>query len=156
MKKQWIVAVAVFALVLVGVGAWALTKDDGAETSTTSQSSASSTSPSDTSTPQNENGQQNTTEENAPTDVVITYTDDGFTPASVTVKAGTPITVKNESTKVLEFASDDHPDHTDNSELNIGDVPQGSSKTLIINTTGTWGYHNHEHDDDSGRIVVEQ
>ncbi|HYH36222.1 MAG TPA: cupredoxin domain-containing protein, partial [Candidatus Saccharimonadales bacterium] len=85
----------------------------------------------------------------------ITYTDDGFSPAKITVKTGTTVTIRNESSNALQFDSDPHPAHTDNEELNINNVPTGGSETFTVKRTGTFGYHNHLNASDTGTIVVE-
>lgn len=84
----------------------------------------------------------------------ITYTNDGFSPATITVKSGTTVTVKNASSQPLQFESDPHPQHTDNEELNVSNVAPGESQTFVANTTGTFGYHNHLNSSDTGTIVV--
>lgn len=84
----------------------------------------------------------------------ITYTDNGFAPATITVKSGTTVTVKNASSNSLQFDSDPHPQHTNNKELNVDDVPPGSSQTFVADTKGTFGYHNHLNASDTGTIIV--
>lgn len=85
----------------------------------------------------------------------ITYSGTEFTPSSTTVQTGDVIEIINESSNVLYFASDDHPLHHDNSELNVGDIQPGSSTTFTISTSGTWGFHDHNNASASGEIVVE-
>src|SRR5688500_10862335 len=70
-------------------------------------------------TPQNNN--QPSTSQNAPNDTqtdeatvntasaaTITFTDDGFSPSTLTVKSGDTIAVKNDSSSSLEFESNPH------------------------------------------------
>lgn len=85
----------------------------------------------------------------------ISYTNSGFTPQQVTVKSGDTIRIKNDSDNALSFNSDDHPTHTKEAELNVGDVEPGQSKTFVVTKKGTWGYHNHENSNDTGSITVE-
>ena len=85
----------------------------------------------------------------------ITYSDNGFSPASLTVAAGTKITIKNISSNALQFNSNPHPQHTDDSELNVGSIEAGSSKTITVTKTGSHGYHNHLNTGDTGTIVVQ-
>ena len=85
----------------------------------------------------------------------ITYTDDGFSPDSQSVKAGSKVTVKNDSSIALQFDSDPHPQHTDNPELNIGNIDPGESETITVTTTGSHGYHNHLNAADTGILTVE-
>jgi len=90
----------------------------------------------------------------AATAAIITYTDDGFSPATVTVVAGSTITVENESSGELEFKSGKHPAHNDNTELNQEEINSGESLSFTVNKVGTWGYHNHYDADKKGTIVV--
>ena len=92
--------------------------------------------------------------EKAESGTTITYTDQGFIPSNLDVTAGTTITIRNQSSRSLDFASDDHPAHQDNSELNVGDIEPGQEKTMTLDTKGTWGYHNHDNENDEGRITV--
>ena len=85
----------------------------------------------------------------------ITYTDDGFSPQTITVKAGTEVTINNTSSKNIQFDSDPHPVHTDDPELNIGIIQPGKSMTFTPDTKGTWGYHNHLNETETGTIVVQ-
>lgn len=85
----------------------------------------------------------------------ITYTDDGFEPASITVKAGDSVRIENKSSLSLSFNSDDHPAHTDQGELNVNDVPRDGSRVFTVNEKGTWGFHNHNNAVHSGKIIVE-
>ena len=86
--------------------------------------------------------------------VTIVYGENGFLKPTLEVDAGDTITVRNGSDSVLDFASDDHPTHQKQSELNIGEIAPGESKTFIMDTKGTWGYHNHENAAHTGILVV--
>jgi hypothetical protein len=50
--------------------------------------------------------------------------------------------------------SDPHPTHTDNPQLNQGDIAFGASKTFTLTTKGTWGFHNHHDATQHGTITV--
>lgn len=63
---------------------------------------------------------------------VITYTDNGFSPATLTVEAGSTVTIRNESSETMQFNSDDHPVHGDDADLNVGTVRAGESKTFTV------------------------
>jgi plastocyanin len=93
--------------------------------------------------------------ENTAAATTITYTNDGFNPASVTVAAGTTIKFVNLSSEEAEPASDPHPEHTNNPELNAGDIPAGGSATVTAETPGTWGIHNHYKKDHKATITVQ-
>ncbi len=85
----------------------------------------------------------------------ITYTNSGFSPASLRAKAGSTITIKNESSKDLQFDSDPHPVHTKNPELNTHRLAPGESLTITVDKVGDWGYHNHLDPLKTGTIIVE-
>lgn len=87
--------------------------------------------------------------------VTITYTDSGFSPASLTVKAGTTVKVVNESSNPLQFSSDNHPTHTEQTELNLSTTEPGGSTTFTPTKVGTWGFHNHMNAGDMGTLTVE-
>ncbi len=127
MKKLTIIVVAVLVLI---VGAFVITSRSGKKPEPASSVEVSS---------------ENT----------ITYTDNGFEPATVTVKAGTTIRVKNNSSKSLQFSSDDHPTHTKDKELNKSVLAPGKSETFSVSSVGTNGFHNHLNPDHIGTLIVE-
>lgn len=86
----------------------------------------------------------------------IVYHDHGFSPPALRVPAGSEVTLKNESSKQLQFSSDPYPGATNNPELNSDIILQpGETQEMIIAHRGTWGYHNHLNPDHSGLLVVE-
>lgn len=87
--------------------------------------------------------------------VTITFTSAGFSPTTVTVQSGGKLTVINNSSGAISFNSNPHPTHIDNSELNIGTIGPGESKTVTLTKTGTWGYHNHLNPSQGGTIIVQ-
>lgn len=103
------------------------------------------------------NGQNDTNEPASDEEVAATVTYNGteFTPASLTVQTGDIIEIVNNSENVMFFASDEHPTHLDNSELNVGDIEPGESATFSITSSGTWGYHDHYNAGAGGEIIVE-
>lgn len=139
----------IFVIVVAGAAIWALSREDKKDA--------------DTSTPntsQNTNQQAETpnqTNEESPASVAstITYTNDGFQVSNDTIKAGDTVKVVNNSDQTLDFSSDPHPVHTDNSELNAGDIAPGESKTFMIEKKGKWGFHNHLQSSHHGEITVE-
>jgi hypothetical protein len=86
--------------------------------------------------------------------VTLNYTDSGFAPSPLTLKAGTALTITNNSSGDLMFASEDHASHNENTELNMNVIKPSSSGTLIVTKTGSWGYHNHDNDNHTGRLIV--
>lgn len=152
MNRTGIIVAIIVALGLAG-GVFALTRHKTTDlngpatnatvtdTSNTTPSNQNTESPADQTVPQSGN--------------VITYSNNGFSPASLTVKAGSTVTIKNDSSRLLQFDSDPHPEHTDNPELNIGTISPGQSKSITVTKTGSHGYHNHLNDSDTGTLVVE-
>lgn len=85
---------------------------------------------------------------------VITYTDQGFSPSTLTVKVGTTIRVVNNSSDALEFSSDNHPTHLDNSELNMDVLAVGESSTFTVTKSGEHGFHDHLNASNEGILTV--
>ena len=86
----------------------------------------------------------------------VTYTDQGFSPASVTVKAGNQVTFINQSSSSMWVASAVHPTHQ---ALPGFDQLQGAARngsySYAFDQVGTWKYHNHLSPTQTGTVVVE-
>lgn len=102
---------------------------------------------------------QNLATSEAAEGVVIAVTDQGFSPAQMTVKSGGNLTYKNNSSKKVQIASDPHPTHTANSELTEGDfvleLEPGGSAGVSLTKVGTWGFHDHLNPGMRAKITVE-
>jgi plastocyanin len=103
---------------------------------------------------------------------VITYSDKGFSPSTVTIAAGTTVTWSNTSVRPMWVASGNHPSHTvydgtstsqhcvsgAPSAATVFDecaaIPSGGSYSFTFTKVGSWSYHNHAHASDMGTIVV--
>ncbi len=145
MSKTVIVIIVVVLAVLGIGGAIALShRSDNKTTPATSSTPASNSTNSSSGTTTNQN-----------TGMTITYSKDGFSPTTLTVKNGSQVTIKNDSSGLLQFDSDPHPVHTDDPELNVGTISPGQSKTVTVTTTGSHGYHNHLNPSDTGTLIVE-
>lgn len=134
-KSTKIIIPAVILIILIG-SYFILTKKDSTETI-----------PKDTPSSQQP--------ESASPSVIITYDGSGFSSSATSLKSGEFVKVVNNSSNDLDFDSDPHPVHTDNKELNEGDIAPGGSKTFKLTTKGTWGYHNHLDSSQKGTITVE-
>lgn len=103
-------------------------------------------------------------------EVVITYTDQGFSPASVTVKKGDAVVWKNESAKDMWPASALHPTHAvypgsgiqkcnTAEQPNIFDacmpITPGNSWSFRFLEQGSWKFHDHLFPTRFGTINVE-
>jgi len=142
------VIVGIIAVAILGLGGYFIL--NSSEPASTSTSSSASTKPSSVSS-----GTEPSKTSTEAKQVAITYTDDGFSPATLTVKTDTTVIIKNNSSGELEFDSDPHPVHTDNPELNLGIVAFGENITLRPTETGTHGYHNHLNSNHTGTLIVQ-
>lgn len=85
----------------------------------------------------------------------VTLSASGFSPQSLTVKAGTKVTWSNQSGSNATVNSDPHPVHTAYPTLNLGAFSNGGTLTLSFDKPGTYGYHNHLNPGQTGTIVVQ-
>jgi len=109
-------------------------------------------------------GTTTTTTTNGPRDVggvptpagaIVSYTGTGFSPASITISAGTPVNFENESVKGFWVASDPHPAHTGLLGFDAGRaLGPGETYTFTFQTVGKFGYHNHMSPSEKGIIIV--
>jgi plastocyanin len=154
MRKGLLLIVGLILLAGAATAAFVRMSDDNEpeETNTQTQTNSNETQSSEEAT---ESMQAEETSDDAVAAATITYSDDGFSPTSVKIKAGETVKIKNTSSRAVEFSSDPHPVHTDNRELNLGPIQAGESVNLKVMNKGTWGYHNHLDENESGTIVVE-
>ncbi len=86
----------------------------------------------------------------------VTYTNEGFVPEMLTVKAGTMVTFINQNDSPMWVASAKHPDHKLYPEFDPKTaVPKGGSYSFTFTKVGTHPYHNHVLLGKFGKIVVE-
>ncbi len=85
----------------------------------------------------------------------VSITSQGFSPQSVTVKAGTIVTWTNNSLGTARVASDPHPTHTDLPGLDSGILNPGASYSFTFIQIGRWGYHDHLSPSVTGTVIVE-
>lgn len=86
---------------------------------------------------------------------IVEYDGNEFSPASVTVEAGSTVRFVNNGTRTMWVASDDHPAHTDLPEFdNKGGVGPGETYEFTFDTEGTWGYHDHLSSSAVGTVEV--
>lgn len=155
-KTPLVVAAVVIALVVAGALIFGGGSDDNKSKNSVTQPSQTTNNTTKTA---NNSTAQSTTKPNPDVGTnsssTITYSDSGFSPSPLTVKSGSTVTITNSSGNALQFDSDPHPDHTDNTQLNVGLVSPGQSKTFKVTTTGTWGYHNHLSSTNKGTLIVQ-
>lgn len=85
----------------------------------------------------------------------ITLTSAGFSPGTLTIKAGDTVTWVNKSGTDATINSSPHPVHTDYPPLNLGAFPNGGILTLAFPKAGIYKYHNHLNPSEVGNIVVQ-
>lgn len=96
------------------------------------------------------------TETKTPAVVTIQMTADGFSPGTVTVKAGTKVQFKNADTRPRWPASAAHPLHTDLPGFDaIGGVALGAVYEFTFTKAGTWRFHDHLYPTMYGKVIVE-
>lgn len=132
--------------------------------------------PAETATTTSESLSPQTDEEQPVADPVfaalVTLTDSGFSPASVTVQAGDTVRFVNQSSRGMWVATDEHPTHTEydgtstrehcidglNTNGSFDQCQQaqaGSFWEYTFEKRGTFGFHNHVGASNTGTIVVE-
>ncbi len=103
-----------------------------------------------------------------PSQFTVSFTDDGFSPRSLVVPAGTAVTFANNASRGMWVASDVHPLHTLYPGTDIKNcgaksemfdacrvVNPGERWTFVFGEPGVWGYHNHIQASETGTILVE-
>lgn len=87
----------------------------------------------------------------------IVITENGFTPESLTVSAGSTIKFVNSDTYWHWPASDPHPSHTFYSELDPKQpIKPGTTWEVTLTKAGKWGIHDHLAPYVIGTITVTQ
>ena len=130
--KQLVIGIVVLAVIM---GGYLIFHKSPAKTATNNQSSTISSN------------------QNSP-DTII-FDGSSFSPTSITVKSGTTVTIKNTSQQDMQMDSNPHPVHTDDTDLNVGDVPPGQTKTFTVTKKGSFGYHDHLNPSIEGKITIE-
>lgn len=92
----------------------------------------------------------------APTETIITYSTDGFSPNTITVKKGGTVIFQNKTGKPASIASGPHPTHTVYPEFDQYKTDQRGKDEFrfVFEKVGSWGYHDHLNANMTGTIVV--
>lgn len=86
---------------------------------------------------------------------VITYTDTGFAPKEVAVRAGSTVTFVNESSRDMWVASGVYPSNQILPSFNQkGTVAKGGVYEYTFTKVGTWQYQNDKNPNDIGYVIV--
>jgi plastocyanin len=84
----------------------------------------------------------------------ITYTNEGFVPATLDVGVGAMVHFVNESDMQMWVASDSHPAH--DILPTFDQFKPGDMFMYVFEETGTWKYHDHLNPTAVGEIVVKE
>lgn len=100
-----------------------------------------------------------------PKTVIISITDSGFSPNSITITKGDSVKWINNSSVPSHPASDPHPAHNGYPTTGgcVGStfdacsaLQPGDSWTFKFDFTGSWGYHDHVNPSMRGTVIVTQ
>jgi plastocyanin len=148
-NSMLLVIVVLVVLILLGGGLYVLTKNRNANptASNTSSSSSSSTEPMQM---PNHNSNNSSSSNSTPqaTDKV-TVQNFAFSPASITVKAGTTVTWTNSDSVAHTVTETDGKSGPASSDVN-----PGSSYSFTFKDAGTYQYHCSIHPSMTGTVVV--
>lgn len=85
----------------------------------------------------------------------VFYTDKGFSPSSLEIKAGETVQFVNNSSGGMWVASGPHPDHTAYPEFDPKrNILSGEIYEFAFTKIGEWKYHNHTKAGMYGTIIV--
>lgn len=89
-------------------------------------------------------------------EVLISYTDSGYSPSTVTVKKGNKVTFINNSSGLMWPASSSHPTHDVLPEFDaLKGIAVGHKYSFTFSKEGTWKFHNHLKPQFVGQVVVQ-
>lgn len=74
---------------------------------------------------------------------VVSVTNKGFIPGTITVSKGTLITFTNKDSKQHRVSSDPHPTHTNLKGFDSPNLKKGESYFFLFDKKGTYTYHDH-------------
>ena len=168
MKNTWIWIVVI---VIAAVGAFLLFQNmqkASISEKTPTEITQENTTPTPVDTATASTSGTSTTAGSLPAPITITFSDKGFSLASVTVAKGTTVTFVNESKSKMNVASGSHPGHEgyDGTSRSAhcatgysGEVPfdqctPGTSYSFTFTKAGSWPYHNHFNAGQYGTVVV--
>jgi len=149
MKRPVLIGVIAAVIVVGATAIYLATRQDTATNSGSMTSSLGGDGRTSAQSPEATNTQATTS------DVTIVFTNDGFEKSSYTVKAGSTVTVKNNSDMNMQFSSDDHPTHREDPEINMAVLTPGESGTFTPITKGAHTFHDHMNDHYIGTLEVE-
>lgn len=167
----WAATVIALIIILAG-GWWYMSSQAPMPTDTIAGSNAAGTVPEGSATPSNGmvGGDASVDVGGAQTaGVTVHYGTSGFSPKSVTIKAGEKVTFVNDTTGPMWVASAEHPTHTvyDGTDraahcsgsytgaTPFDECQAGSTYTFVFGKAGTFAYHNHSAAQFTGTVIVQ-
>lgn len=87
-------------------------------------------------------------------EVIIDVTEKGFSPETITIKAGTRVVWINRTKGTVTVNSDKHPTNLLYPPLNLGEFGKGSSVQLVFDKPGKFTYHNYLIPSQTGTVIV--
>lgn len=150
MSSRNLIAVVIVLVLLFAAGWWYIKSFKQEPVVVPSPSVSSDQSQSSPSASATSSGQINQQE------VKVSITSSGYSPKTVTVKAGTKVTWTNNTQGNATVNSDPHPAHSTYPPLNtVGLIKPGESKSFVFTEKGTYNYHNHLNAAQTGTVTVE-
>jgi len=161
------VLIAILVIVLIALGAYAFSMNRAIAPSDGLSGDQSAPVNTETGTG---NASENE-EDGGPAFTVVTLTDSGFSPASVSIARGETVRFINESSRGMWVATDEHPTHTEYdgtstrehcaNDVNTGtsfdqcaSVEKGDYWDYTFTKSGTFSFHNHVGASNTGTVVV--
>jgi len=162
--KNVLIAILVIALVALGAYAFSMNRAVAPSGDMANEQGVATTTPDTATESENE-------DDGGPAFAVITLTDSGFSPASVSVARGETVRFINESSRGMWVGADEHPTHTEYdgtstrehcaNGANTGtsfdqctSVERGDFWDYTFTKSGTFGFHNHVGASNTGTVVV--
>lgn len=151
MRTGPLITIVVIVIVIVaGLMFWGRGRDDNRNTGFTPTPSQT-----ETATPTPTTPASTTSASQSAKTVTVTYTDQGFTPSTITINKGDIVKFINNSSRSFWPASNDHPTHLLYPEFDPKQsIAAGSSWSFKFDKVGTWGYHDHRSAVKTGTVVV--
>lgn len=161
---QWVLIYLVAAVVVYGAVYYFVLRKNGGYNSSSSQTYTSPAQQTQQQTLPQQNQSLNPIQPPANAQNIITYTDSGFSPSTLTVKKGDTVIFKNTASDDMRVASNPHPRHNgypttggcvSSTFDSCSDIKPDTSWSFTFDIVGTWGFHNHLNPSEGGTIVVQ-
>lgn len=86
---------------------------------------------------------------------LVSYTDKGFVPKTLEIKAGKSVRFVNNASKAMRIFADDKTSSLYNEMNQSKTVGRGGIYDFTFVSAGTWAYHNENNPVDKGVVVVQ-